>query len=316
MPTASRNPETERYYLTQAALGGFVASQVAAAPVDLDPLNLAETFADLRTVAAGIGAEFALSAIGDAVDYYEDFRYAQGVRDRFRVPLIEVPTEAEIEAAIREATAELFDAVEVVADELYLAQLTLQLQAEAEAITRDAVVNAGRDQVFEAMFADALTTRWVRVTRTGACSFCRMLAARGPVYKGKTVKFRAHTVINGRGGVCQCTAEPLIRGSYKPTSQQVADEALWKQVADDGFTGAEARNEFRRRIEGRAGGRRMTPAASPTRKPVEIQAQKGGFLNLTPAQLELHLSVLEPLKDSEYRTQQMARIRARLAELA
>lgn len=318
MPTAPENPTTEQYYLAQAALGGFVASQVAAAPVDLDPLDLAGTFGDLQAVAAGIGAEYALAAIGDAADYYADFRLAQGVRDGFRVPIVNPPTIEAVERKLESAAAELLDAVDFVVDELYLAELTAQIQAEAEAIARDAVLGAGRGQVFAAISSDPVATGWARVTRAGACSFCRMLAMRGPVFSEASANFRAHVVINGRGGVCQCTAEPIIRDSYKQTDQQAADAATWQKIKDAGFVGRDARNEFRRSIEGRADGRRILPADTKRvggKRPREIQGQRPGFDFLTPAQLELHLSVLVGLKDSEYRTKQMARIRSRLLVL-
>jgi hypothetical protein len=169
------------------------------------------------------------------------------------------------------------------------------------------------------MEQDKAAKGWARITRPTACSFCRMLAARGPVYLTEASgNFRAHVTKNGRGGTCQCTVEPWIGPSYEPTAQVRADVALWDQITTEGFTGADARNEFRRRVEGRADGQRRLQRRNSDRRiktPVEVQGQRLGFDFLSPAQLSHQLDVLEKLPDSAYRTKQIARVRSRLAVL-
>lgn len=314
----SENPETNTYYATQAALGASTASAVRELWPFLDPSNLAGTFPTISRGAAAIASQHALAAVSLAADYYDDFRDSVGAAGSFSPPIIDAPTLAQIEAEISAGAQELLASIDAVVDDLFLAELTLQMQTEAEGSARDMVIEAGRDELFAALESDPEAKGWARVTRPTACSFCRMLATRGPIYLSReTANFRAHRPINGRGGVCQCTIEPLLGQKYEPTAQARADVALWNKVNADGFRGAEARNEFRRRVEGRQDGpRRPRGKNGKAAKPVEVQGRRGGFDELTPAQLQHQLEVLAKLPDSTYRTSQTERVRGRLAFLA
>lgn len=318
MPVASENPTTEDYYLTQAALGSLVASQVAPSLSMLDSTDLPNSFEGARDFAALVAQERGAAAVGFAVDYYDEFRRSAGVRTPFRAPVINLPPLAKIERDIDRAAEELLASLDSVVDEIYFAEITLALQAEIEGEAQRLVVEAGRDQIFESIRSDPEAKGWARITRTGACSFCRMLASRGAVYSKEGVKFRAHTVRNGRGGVCQCVAEPVIGKSYEATAQARADAALWERISEEGFRGSDARNEFRRHIEDRADGvRRLAPRsrrASPM-KPAEVQGQRLGFDHLAPAQLAHQMTVLEKLPDTDYKRKQVARVTARLKAL-
>lgn len=319
MPTpVSEHPETNAYYATQAALGASAAAAVRELWPYLDPGDLLGTFPTIRRGAAAVGSQHALAAVSIAADYYEDFRDSVGTPGSFDAPVIDAPTMAQIEAEISKAAEQLLNAVDRVVDDLYLAELAAQIEAEAEGVAQAAVIEAGRGELFAALDADREAKGWARVTRPGACSFCRLLATRGPIYMSReTANFRAHRPINGRGGVCQCTVEPLLGQKYEPTAQARADVALWEQVNTDGFRGASARNEFRRRVEGRENGRRQPRGKNgKAAKPTQVQGQRLGFDYLTPAQLQHQLEVLKKLPDSAYRTRQTERVRGRLAFLA
>lgn len=100
-------------------------------------------------------------------------------------------------------------------------------------------LNGGRDTVFDTLTADPQARGCARVTSRRCCSFCAMLAARGPVYDATTVRFRAH---DG----CACSVEPVYRpdAEWPPTSRRWAD--LWGEAtAADGDTAT----EFRRLVE-------------------------------------------------------------------
>lgn len=65
---------------------------------------------------------------------------------------------------------------------------------------------------------DPVALGWQRVTSDDACAFCRMLAARGAVYKSeKSADFVPH-------GTCACTAEPYYQGG-SPLAQNLEYEA-------------------------------------------------------------------------------------------
>lgn len=317
-PPVSESPETTRYYFAQAALGASVASAIRDLWPELDPANLRGTFPTVRKGAAAVGSQHALAAVSIAADYYDDHREALGVTSPFRTPIIDAPTLTRIESEIDKAAAELLVAIDATVDDLYLAELATQIQAETEAAAQAAVADAGRDEILTAIQADREAKGWARVVRPGACSFCRMLAARGAVYLSKeSGDFRAHRAINGRGGTCQCTVEPLLGQKYEPTAQARQDAAVWQQVTADGFRGADARNEFRRRLEGRTDGpRRLRGSDRKAAKPARVQSQRLGFDQLTPAQLRHQLDVLDKLPDSAYRASQMERVSRRLDFLA
>lgn len=307
---------TRDYYAAQAALGVLLGQRLAAALPPVDPLRIAARFPDVRAVAAAVGEQFALASVSLAADYYEDVRIEAGVPGTFRVPVVEPPRSASFEVYIDKAASALLDSIDAVVDDLYLAELLGQVETEVVGAAQTLTAEAGRSEVFQAASADDKAIGWARVTRPNACSFCRLLASRGPVYSTKgTASFRAHTVVDGRGGVCQCVAEPVFSKAHELTALQRGDAALWQRVSADGFKGSEALNEFRRRVEGREDGRRVKPARRTPASPAETQARRASFDALNVSELSRQREILLALSESDYRTKQLDRVDTRLAEL-
>jgi hypothetical protein len=74
--------------------------------------------------------------------------------------------------------------------------------------TREALLQAmagPRETIRRTAVSDPRAAGWKRITNTGACQFCRMLADRGAVYRERTATFSAH-----RG--CGCSAAPVFLG--------------------------------------------------------------------------------------------------------
>jgi hypothetical protein len=65
-----------------------------------------------------------------------------------------------------------------------------------------AVRLSGRDAITTNADRDPAARGWQRITRSGACRFCRALASRGGVYTRQSVRFAAH------GPKCNCVAAP------------------------------------------------------------------------------------------------------------
>lgn len=65
-----------------------------------------------------------------------------------------------------------------------------------------AVRQSGRQAITVNADRDPAARGWQRMTRAGACRFCRALAARGGVYTRSSVRFAAH------GPKCNCVAAP------------------------------------------------------------------------------------------------------------
>lgn len=70
-------------------------------------------------------------------------------------------------------------------------------------------LDGGRETIVNSSTEDAKALGWARVTDGDPCSFCRLLASRGPVYKESTVGFEAHDH-------CGCGAEVYYPGAEWP----------------------------------------------------------------------------------------------------
>lgn len=82
------------------------------------------------------------------------------------------------------------------------------LSRSSGSVTRQ-VLSGGRETILRSVAEDKEALGWGRVTDGDPCSFCAMLAGRGPVYKADTVDFQAHDH-------CGCGAEPVYSGSEWP----------------------------------------------------------------------------------------------------
>lgn len=87
-------------------------------------------------------------------------------------------------------------------------------------VVQEYVLGGGRSLIIGASHYYGSSGRWRRVTDGQPCTFCGMLAGRGPVYAEETVNFRPHTK-------CGCGAE-LVFGEWEPTEK----ERLWRASYD------------------------------------------------------------------------------------
>jgi hypothetical protein len=76
------------------------------------------------------------------------------------------------------------------------------------AATQRLVLDGGREAEIDLIGADPLVTYYARVASPTACSFCKMLASRGPVYTATSGAFRSH---DG----CDCGLQPVFRSEAR-----------------------------------------------------------------------------------------------------
>lgn len=127
-----------------------------------------------------------------AADFYDDERERASARGRFLAEPVVLDRAEKIGRAIAWATQPLVEG-----DGDVPARLAQVVQIETARPYRDTITtNRQRDP--EAV-------GWQRVS-AGGCSFCRMLASRGAVYKETTAHFASHTH-------CHCTAQPVFKGT-------------------------------------------------------------------------------------------------------
>ena len=265
-PQASDQPEVQQHYLTQLALTGALSAALMNLWPSFDPKRPRATFEPLRRGAAALVSEMAPAAIEMAAEHFEAMREDAHIVQPFRVPVIEAPTPADVEAYLDKAVADLLDG-----GTTEFGALRAAIEREIDSAAQKMLADAASDELLAAVEADPQAIGWARVTREGACAFCLMLTTRGPVYRSKvTANFRAHVAVNGRGGTCHCTVEPLWRGVYEPPAHIREAQVIWKK-STKGRSGKDALRAFRRELEG------GTLRERPVPKPVPQPSQRAQF---------------------------------------
>lgn len=126
-----------------------------------------------------------------AADFYDESRAASGVApDGFSSSLVIVDRAVKIRRGVAWASEPLFDD----AREVSASRLAEVVGSEVSRPYRDTITGNRK--------RDPQSTGWRRVS-SGGCAFCRMLAAKGAIYRDSTARFAAHDN-------CGCTAEPVF----------------------------------------------------------------------------------------------------------
>jgi len=160
-----------------------------------------DTFARAAALLAGEG--FDQSALV-AANYYPLFRRVEGIGSIGAIPRAPRPSAEFMVGELRgSALKGIIDARK--------AGMTIE-GAKSQGLVRVAgaltklVLSGGRMTITNAVNADRKALGWARATSGDPCTFCRMLASRGPVYKSeKSADFEAHDHD-------ACMPEPVYRG--------------------------------------------------------------------------------------------------------
>lgn len=176
-----------------------------------------------------------------AGDSYDVERNLAQVGGRFTFPTPDPPLQEKVEASLRWATRDLW--IPEQRDPPPIEQRLRAAEVKAAGAAQKVVADAGRDAVIAAVEDDPEALGWFRVAAPNACSFCRVLAIRGPVYESQeTADFQAHDS-------CSCTAAPVFQGQ---TWEPPADVAEWRRLYQDSTRGERNKlKAFRRAVEGR-----------------------------------------------------------------
>lgn len=131
-----------------------------------------------------------------AVDLYEEERDQAGVTKLYAVKPVVDDRVVKQRRGIAWASEPMFEELDDKALALSLSRLSQVVQPEIAKPYRSTILGNRRQ--------DPEAIGWQRVTN-GGCGFCRMLAARGAVYKEATTRFASHPK-------CHCTAQPVFLG--------------------------------------------------------------------------------------------------------
>lgn len=135
---------------------------------------------------------FTDGSAGLAADLFDELRAEADTRRRFQA-----------EPIVEDRTVKIRRAVVWAAEGLQQ-ENTLLTANRLAVIAQKEVAQPYRDTILRNSHRDPDAVGWSRVAGD-SCGFCRMLAARGAVYKQNTARFAAHEN-------CDCTARPVFRG--------------------------------------------------------------------------------------------------------
>lgn len=248
-PRVSDDPAVERHYAAQTALSVALVIAVRRLWPILDLTNLKTTMPQYRQAMTAVVQHFGSASASLSAEHYSAMRANAGVPGSFRVaPLDPVPVE-KIDASTGWATADLWDSRfldpnPVITPDFDPTVIIENTQTKVEGAAQKNVLDAGRDQIMEAVTADRKARGWVRVARPDACAFCLMLATRG-VTRGSTIYRSQQTASFEAHNTCHCTAEPVF-GIYEAPAHIRAAAALYEKSTTDV---GDKLNAFRRALD-------------------------------------------------------------------
>jgi hypothetical protein len=160
------------------SLRGASATEIRDVLMELVP-TLAETYGDM--------------AAALAMDFYESMREEADVRKAFSVEPAALPGSARYEALVRWGVDPLFSANPE----------PLAVLSRVSGGMQRIVTDVSRDTVALNSIRDPAAAGWKRVARSDGCSFCKMLASNGAVYRKSSARFASHDR-------CHCSAAPAF----------------------------------------------------------------------------------------------------------
>jgi hypothetical protein len=243
---------TERHRSEQVALKAVFLQHVLQLWPLLDPIRLDATAGAWLSLMMDLIVGFRTQSIGLSLTYYDAFRTAEtGAAALDREAFLKLMEPANVDQ-IRTSL--------VVTGPARILHRTRQgmdpQQADRKALVDVSgaasrhVLNGGRDMQTTAVARDKTALGWARVTGLNPCSFCAVLASRGPKYKSRATA--ELTTMRSRRGAgqpyhdhCACTAEPVFTRKADWPGRAKEFEQLWID-STKGYSGKDALNAFRR----------------------------------------------------------------------
>jgi len=144
----------------------------------------------------GVIDYYATGSAALAADFHEERRELAGAKKSYTTELVINDRTVKIRRAVAWASEPMF------------AQMSVTLEQRLAEIVQAEVARPYRDTITTNSRNDPSSVGWRRV-QGDSCRFCRMLAARGAVYRESTARFAAHPH-------CDCGAEPVFEGQPGP----------------------------------------------------------------------------------------------------
>lgn len=195
----------------QTAVLSLISGPMANAWLLVNPAIPSTITAFIQAVAS-IVYRFGTISAWQAAEAYEAKRREAGIPGAFTVRPADPANLAKVEAGVRWATQDLWKPEPDLPT----------IQSLVTGVVEKDILDAGRQTVLRAAQTDHKAVGWERDTDGHPCSFCAMLATRGPVYRSeRSAEFQAHDH-------CKCWAEPVF-GEYQMPHQVQEWKSLYQQ---------------------------------------------------------------------------------------
>jgi len=206
------------------------------------PARLQTSVPDWIVAMNALVAQYGQTSAALAADFYDAERAAAGVSGTFTVPVPDPPPDEQVDSSLRWATKDLWPRDEAAASVAQLEPMDVRLeQAEkkAEGAAQKIVADQGRDALRESVRQDRGAVAYARAAALGGCSFCKLMASRGAVYKNAQTAGRdANDKFSGEASVvkfhdnCHCAIIPVFRGQRFELSPHAAEwDRLYQEHA-------------------------------------------------------------------------------------
>lgn len=227
----------------QAALIALLLRDMRTLRRLIAPVRLRETVPDWIAAVRSLVDQYGAASSSLAATAYEEQREAAGIRSRYSAEPAPAPPDEQVEASLRWAVAELWGGGDLET-----------AQSKAEGAAQKLVLDQGRETLRQAVRQDRDAVAYARAAALGACSFCKLMASRGAIYKtAGTAGREADERFSGDASVvkfhdnCHCTIIPVFRGQRFELSEHAAGwDRLYREYAQ-GHPGEQLRL-FRRAL--------------------------------------------------------------------
>lgn len=210
----------------------------------LIPERLPQTLPPWMEAAGQVVDQYGQMAAELAAEVYDAEREAAGVAGPFRAPLADPPPPDQVEASLRWATKDVWprdveDPRTTWAQAQPVAVRLEQAEKKSAGVVEKLVLDQGRETTRQAVRQDRQAVGFARSAALGACSFCKLMASRGMVYKSEGSAGRdANDLFTGDASVakyhdnCHCQIIPVFRGQRFELSPQAARwDRLYQEYA-------------------------------------------------------------------------------------
>lgn len=225
---------SERHKLAQAKVQTLVTKDVAKSFALLDYYDLEKTFPIyLQSMNLTIAKYKKLSSTLAAA-YYLQIRNEYQFGDNF-IPNLASEINSDQIRANMAITGPVVILKSMASGNIYEEAKKYAIAATAKSAQRLSL-DGGRATIIGSSRRDRFSQGWARLTDGKPCSFCAMLASRGPVYKEDTSKFRSH---DG----CGCSAVPVFDLSAPWPGRAEEFRALYDETISGRYAGGKGNND-------------------------------------------------------------------------